>query len=64
MPTWVMALQLALGLLQDIVPLIEETVTAVTNSGGDPIPHVKALGALSNSITSLSQAVTAAQAKP
>jgi hypothetical protein len=63
MPTWVMALQLALGLLQDIVPLIEQTIGAVAASGGDPTPHQNAQAALSNSINDLSQVVTAAQAK-
>lgn len=63
MPTWVFALQLALGLLQDIAPLIENTIASVAAAGGDPTPHQAAQAALSNSINDLTQVVTAVQTK-
>lgn len=63
MPTWAWALQLALGLLQDIAPEIEKTISAVAAAGGDPTPHQNAQAAVSNSINDLTQVVAAVQPK-
>jgi hypothetical protein len=64
MPSWAWALQLAVGLLQDIAPEIEKAIALVTSAGGDPTPHQNAQAALSNSINDLSQVVAAIQTKP
>lgn len=64
MPPWAWAVQLAIGLLQDIAPEIEKAIAAATGAGADPTPHQNAQAALNNSISDLSDVVAAVQSKP
>lgn len=60
MPTWVLALQLAIGLLQAAAPEIEAAIAAASAQGQDLTPHTNAQNAVTNAIAGFNQAIAGA----